>query len=188
MRCRVKQKKMRLLMEIVGKILIDIFTNDVLLVATFSWLISQVIKVILNAIITRKFSIERLFGDGGMPSGHSATVTSAAIMCGWMYGFSSVYFGIACVLAIIVMHDATGVRREAGKHAVAINEMVETLNSKAEGEEDDIHIAKLKEFVGHTHRQVIVGFILGVIIATVYCAIAGVPYADGVTTISAIFN
>lgn len=166
-------------METLGKILVDIFTNDVLLVATFSWLISQVIKVILNAIITRKFSIERLFGDGGMPSGHSATVTAAAVLCGWTYGFDSVFFGIACVLAIIVMHDATGVRREAGKHAVAINEMVESLNSKADGEEDDIHIAKLKEFVGHTHRQVIVGFILGLIIAMVYSAIAGISYLEG---------
>jgi acid phosphatase family membrane protein YuiD len=174
-------------MEKIGQILIDVFSNDILLVATFSWLISQVIKVILNAIINRKFSIERLFGDGGMPSGHSATVTSAAIMCGWIYGFDSVFFGIACVLAIIVMHDATGVRREAGKHAVAINEMVETLNSKTEGEEDDIHIAKLKEFVGHTHKQVIVGFILGIIIAMVYCTVAGIPYPDE-TTVSSLFN
>ena len=165
-------------MEIIGKIFVGIFSNNVLLVATFSWLISQVIKVILNAIINRKFSIERLFGDGGMPSGHSATVTSAAVMCGWSYGFDSVFFGIACVLAIIVMHDATGVRREAGKHAVAINEMVESLNSKTECEEDDIHIAKLKEFVGHTHRQVIVGSILGLIIAMVYCTVVGIGYCD----------
>ena len=171
-------------MEIIGKIFVGIFSNNVLLVATFSWLISQVIKVILNAIITRKFSIERLFGDGGMPSGHSATVTSAAVMCGWMYGFDSVFFGIACVLAIIVMHDATGVRREAGKHAVAINEMVESLNSMTENEEDDIHIAKLKEFVGHTHRQVIVGSILGLIIAICYSAIVGIPYCDGATVAS----
>ena len=82
------------------------------------------------------------------------------------------------------MHDATGVLREAGKHAVAINEMVESLNSMTENEEDDIHIAKLKEFVGHTHRQVIVGSILGLIIAFCYSAIVGIPYCDGVTVAS----
>ena len=100
-------------MEVISTIFLDVITNNVLVVAIFSWLVSQVIKVILNAIINKKFSIERLFGDGGMPSGHSATVTACAAMCGWTYGFDSAVFGIAFVLAIVVMHDATGVRREA---------------------------------------------------------------------------
>lgn len=177
-------------MEIIGKILLDIVNNNVLIAAMLSWLISQVIKAILNAIINKKFSFERLFGDGGMPSGHSATVTSAAVMCGWTYGFDSVFFGIAVVLAIIVMHDATGVRREAGKHAVAINEIVESVNSKTDSEEDDIHIAKLKEFVGHTHRQVIVGFALGLIIAVTFCIVGGIEYCEGApsTIVTSLFS
>lgn len=156
----------------------DFFNNNVLVVALLSWLIAQVIKVVLYSIINGKFSIERMFGDGGMPSGHSATVTAAAVTCAWTYGFDSAYFGIAFVLAIIVMHDATGVRREAGKHAVAINEIVESINNETEGTEDDIKIAKLKEFVGHTHTQVLVGFILGFIIAILFCVIAGVEYGS----------
>lgn len=157
----------------------DLFDNNVLLVALLSWLTAQVVKVILNVIINRKFSIERLFGDGGMPSGHSATVTAAAVMCAWTYGFDSAFFGIAFVLAIIVMHDATGVRREAGKHAAAINEIVETINNKTPDVEDDINIARLKEFVGHTINQVIVGFALGFIVAILFCVIGGIEYHSG---------
>lgn len=163
--------------------ILDFFDNNVLMVALISWLTAQVVKAILNVIIYRKFSLERLFGDGGMPSGHSATVTAAAIVCAWTYGFNSAYFGIAFVLAIIVMHDATGVRREAGKHAVAINEIVEKMNNHPRARRDErreIRIAHLKEFVGHTHMQVLVGFILGFIIAILFCVIAGVEYASGV--------
>lgn len=157
----------------------DLFDNNVLIVALLSWLTAQVVKVVLNVIINRKFSIERLFGDGGMPSGHSATVTAAAVMCAWTYGFDSAFFGIAFVLAIIVMHDATGVRREAGKHAAAINEIVETINNKTPDVEDDINIARLKEFVGHTVNQVIVGFVLGFIVAILFCVIGGIEYHSG---------
>ncbi|MBR7116563.1 MAG: divergent PAP2 family protein [Clostridia bacterium] len=163
-------------MEVISTIFLDVITNNVLVVAIFSWLVSQVIKVILNAIINKKFSIERLFGDGGMPSGHSATVTACAAMCGWTYGFDSAVFGIAFVLAIVVMHDATGVRREAGRHAVAINEIVETVNNNVE---EDINIARLKEFVGHTHKQVIVGCLLGIIVTVIFCAVAQIGYASG---------
>ena len=162
-------------MEFMGKLFIDLLNNNVLLVAMLSWLVSQVIKAFLNAIITRKFSIERLFGDGGMPSGHSATVTSAAAMCAWTYGFDSAVFGIACVLAIVVMHDATGVRREAGRHAVAINEIVEKMDMG----DDDITIARLKEFVGHTHKQVIVGCLLGIVMTVLFCSLTGIGYLDG---------
>lgn len=157
---------------------IDLLNNNVLLVALISWAIAQVIKVILNAIINRRFSLERLFGDGGMPSGHSATVTAAAVMCAWTYGLNSAVFGIAFVLAVVVMHDATGVRREAGKHAVAINEIVETISD--DDSEIDINIAKLKEFVGHTHRQVIVGSILGALVAILFCVFAGIEYCESV--------
>lgn len=166
------------------KFLKDFFDNNVLMVALISWLTAQIVKAILNVIIYRKFSFERLFGDGGMPSGHSATVTAAAVVCAWTYGFNSAYFGIAFVLAIIVMHDATGVRREAGKHAVAINEIVETINSaqpkSRRDERREIRIAHLKEFVGHTHSQVLVGFILGFVIAILFCVFAGVEYASGI--------
>lgn len=167
-------------MEFIAALFRDLFDNNVLVAAMIAWLIAQVIKAVLTLIIDRRFSFERLFGDGGMPSGHSATVTSAAVVCAWTYGFDSAYFGIAFVLAIIVMHDAMGVRREAGKHAVAINEIVTKVNQDTPGEEDDINIARLKEFVGHTPTQVLVGFLLGFIVAILFCVIAGVKYSSGI--------
>jgi acid phosphatase family membrane protein YuiD len=119
-----------------------------------------VIKTIIHFAMTKKFEWERLVGDGGMPSGHSATVTSLAMMCALVYGTGSFEFAVTCILAIIVCHDATGVRLETGKQAVVINELRKTLHiltEKAEPEE------KLKEFVGHTPIQVAAGILIGIL-------------------------
>lgn len=145
-----------------------IFTNPVLLVPAFSWLVAQVLKVIINSIVNKTFAISRLFGDGGMPSGHSATVTSLAVMCGLITGFDSVSFALATILAIIVMHDATGVRREAGKHAAFIVTIAEMLNDYFSEEDEQIKTDKLKLLVGHTPLQVFCGALLGVAIAVGY--------------------
>ena len=85
---------------------LQIFTNKYLLVPAFAWLVAQILKTIITAIMTNKISFSRLVGDGGMPSGHSATVMSLAMMCGLFEGFGSVEFGVSMILAIIVMHDA----------------------------------------------------------------------------------
>lgn len=101
-----------------------------------------------------------------MPSSHSAAVTSAALMTGLVSGFNSPLFGIAFILAIVVMHDASGVRLETGKQAKVINELVEIfkdLGKNSLSPED-----KLKEFVGHTHMQVLAGFSLGIIVTLIY--------------------
>ena len=145
-----------------------IFTNPVLLVPAFYWLVAQVLKVIINSIVNKTFAISRLFGDGGMPSGHSATVTSLAVMCGLITGFDSVSFALATILAIIVMHDATGVRREAGKHAAFIVTIAEMLNDYFSEEDEQIKTDKLKLLVGHTPLQVLCGALLGVAIAVGY--------------------
>ncbi len=138
----------------------DLLVNPLLVTALSSWLIAQVIKTIIHAIIYKKLDFARLFGDGGMPSGHSATVTSLATVSGLFYGFGSFQFAVTAVLAIIVCHDATGVRQETGKQAVIINEMVkafEKLTTK------DLPEVKLKEFVGHTPIQVMAGMLVGVL-------------------------
>ena len=98
------------------------------MVALSAWLVAQIMKIVINAIVNKTFSLERLFGDGGMPSGHSATVVAAAMMVGLREGLTSPIFGLALVIAIIVMHDATGVRQEAGKHAKSIIEIVDILH------------------------------------------------------------
>ena len=145
--------------------LLDMLQNPYVLVPTSSWLIAQVLKTIIYAIINGKLSWERLFGDGGMPSGHSATVSSLATLTGLAYGLGSFEFAIATVLAIIVCHDAMGVRLETGKQAQLINEMqkiVEILSKK------ELPEVKLKEFVGHTPMQVLAGIAIGILNATVF--------------------
>ena len=132
----------------------DLFTNPFLLTGVGSWFVAQVIKTIIHCIIYKKLDFERLYGDGGMPSGHSATVASLATMCGLTFGLQSVEFAITAILAIIVCHDATGVRRETGRHAEILNQLVKSLET---GEPVD-----LKELVGHTPLQVVAGILIGI--------------------------
>ena len=139
--------------------------NPILLVGAVAWLASQLSKAIIHLIITKHFQWDRLFGDGGMPSSHSATVTAVAVMTGQRCGWDSPIFAIATILAMIVMHDAMGVRQETGKQAKVINSMVEIINSFGRGELTPEET--LKEFVGHTRRQVVVGAVLGGVIALV---------------------
>lgn len=138
----------------------ELIVNPFLLTAFSSWFWAQIIKVILNFIINKKVSIERLFGDGGMPSGHSATVTSLAVVTGLIYGFNTFQFAVAGVLAVIICHDAMGVRLETGKQAMAINEILRSFQDKTW---DRLPEATLKELVGHTPIQVVMGMLLGLI-------------------------
>ena len=139
--------------------LTELFTNPFLITSTSSWLIAQVMKVIINFCVTRQLSWERLFGDGGMPSGHSATVSSLAIFAALRCGCGSFEFAVTAILAIIVCHDAMGVRQETGKQAVIINEMVQQFEKLMKQDITDID---LKELVGHTPLQVLAGIALGI--------------------------
>lgn len=143
-------------------------TNDILIMAICAWILAQLSKVLINLIIERKFSIERLFGDGGMPSAHSATVMALAVGCGWIEGFGSTVFGLAFIFAIIVMHDACGVRLEAGKQAATIKKLAEALESLMYERDYTVRTEKLKVLVGHTPLQVFFGALLGITVATVY--------------------
>lgn len=138
----------------------DLIQNPFLITSISSWLITQVLKVIINAIINKKWELERLYGDGGMPSAHSATVSSLAIISALMYGTGSFQFAVTAILAIIVCHDAMGVRWETGKQAMVINEIVKTFSILAESKMDEV---KLKEFVGHTPAQVMTGILIGIL-------------------------
>lgn len=140
--------------------LFDLITNPFLLVGISSWFYAQLLKTILYWIINKKLDWGRMFGDGGMPSGHSATVTSVAVLTGLACGAGSVEFALSFILAIIVCHDATGVRRETEKQAFIITELVKAFEELAE---DKLPEVKLKKFVGHTPVQVTAGIILGII-------------------------
>ena len=139
--------------------------NPILLTGAVAWLLSQVSKAIIYLIINKRFQWDRLFGDGGMPSSHSATVTSVAVITGLRCGLDSPTFAIAAILALIVMHDAMGVRQETGKQAKVINSMVELINSFGRGELTPEET--LREFVGHTRRQVVIGAAVGCVVALV---------------------
>ena len=138
----------------------ELVTNPFLITSCSSWFIAQVIKVIINACVNKKLDWERLFGDGGMPSGHSATVSSLAVFAALRCGCGSFQFAVCAILAIIVCHDAMGVRQEAGKQAVVINDMVEQFEKLLK---QDIVDIDLKELVSHTPLQVLAGITLGVL-------------------------
>ena len=137
----------------------ELLRNHLLINALLAWATAQILKFIIYLAVNRTLDWDCLLGDGGMPSGHSATVTALAVTAGIEYGCDSPVFAICVVLAIIVMHDAMGVRMEAGKHAKAINELLEMLDSEETPE------VKLKEFLGHTPMQVCCGAVLGFIVA-----------------------
>ncbi len=139
----------------------ELLSNGFLLVALSSWFWAQLIKTILHAVVTKRVDFTRLVGDGGMPSGHSATVSSLATAAALVYGLGSFEFAIALVFAIVVCKDAMGVRLETGKQAAIINDIVEAFNVLTS--EEKLSDAKLKEFVGHTPLQVIAGILLGIV-------------------------
>lgn len=141
------------------------YYNRILLIALIAWAAAQTAKVIIYWIINKKFVLERFFGDGGMPSSHSAVVAALATATGLQCGWNSPLFAIAAILAIIVMHDATGVRQETGKQAKVINDIVKTLEARGRGELTPAET--LKEFVGHTGPQVLVGALGGIAVAVI---------------------
>ncbi len=141
----------------------QLISNKILISGLVGWATAQILKTIIFLIVNRKLNLERLFGDGGMPSGHSATVSAVALSVGLECGFNSALFAVATIIAIVVMHDAMGVRLETGKQAKYINEMTELIE-KLSGTELS-NEEKLKEFVGHTPFQVVMGGILGIVVA-----------------------
>lgn len=143
-----------------------VMSNRILLAGILSWLIAQVLKTLIEAFVNKEMNWQRLAGDGGMPSGHSATVTAVAVTTGLQCGFDTPEFAIAAILAVIVMHDAMGVRREAGKQAKVINEMTKLFLDL--GQPQLSMEKKLKELVGHTPLQVAAGCFLGLAVSLLY--------------------
>ncbi len=139
--------------------MIDFFTNPVLLCAAFAWFTAQLIKLITTPCYKKDFSVmHTLFGTGGMPSSHSAVVCATAFSCGILYGYDSSIFAVAAVVAMVVMKDAVGVRREAGKQAEVINQIAGEIGKKKKSFLD----ISLPELLGHTPLQVLFGALLGI--------------------------
>lgn len=135
-----------------------ILDNTILISATIAWLIAQTLKVLINFILLRKLNLHLILSSGGFPSSHSATVSALAFGVGKYYGWDSPIFAVAAVFGLIVLYDATGVRRAAGKQAEVLNQLIERLYH------GPVPVQKLKELIGHTPFEVFGGVIVGLII------------------------
>lgn len=139
----------------------SIFANPALLAGLIAWLIAQAIKFVVAFIQTKRIDVTKFVSSGGMPSAHASSTIALAVTIGIREGFGSSLFAIAAVLTLVVMYDAAGVRRAAGKQAAVINEIIELIKLHK-------HIEpKLKELLGHTPVEVLAGALLGIVVALV---------------------
>ena len=150
-------------MYIIRNIMSDIINNYVLICSLMGWLIASVAKIIVGLIREKRLDFRRIYGSGGMPSSHSATVSSLATAVARTDGLQSTGFAIAFMFAFIVMYDASGVRRAAGEQARILNQLVNNLS-----ENKPVYLKKnLKELIGHTPLEVVVGALLGILIGLI---------------------
>lgn len=135
----------------------EFINNQYIIVPMFIWIGIQSFKVLCDLVKEKKFNFKRILGAGGMPSSHSAVVCAVATLIGRNEGVDSAIFGLAVVMALIVMYDAAGVRRAAGKQAKLLNKIVNTPGLAIETVQE-----KLVEVLGHTPIEVFVGAVLGI--------------------------
>ncbi|MGN0707833.1 MAG: divergent PAP2 family protein [Faecalibacterium sp.] len=142
--------------------------NEILTVSLLGWFTAQVLKTIINFILLGKLQLERMIGDGGMPSAHSATVCAMVIATARSMGVDSAIFAVACVVAIITMHDAMGVRHETGEQAKVLNQIIREWIEISEKKSPFLQNMRLKEMVGHTPLQVVAGVAVGCAVGFLY--------------------
>jgi len=136
--------------------------NKYIYIPFFLWFAIQTFKVIYDLVTTKKFNFKRIMGAGGMPSSHSAIVTGLATLIGKYEGVDTPIFALALIVAFVVMYDACGVRRAAGKQAALLNKIVETPGLSG------VQVSeRLVEVLGHTPTQVVVGALIGVIVGLI---------------------
>ncbi len=157
--------------------MLELFQNPVLLSAILGWFVAQTAKVIIHIIKTKQFDPERLHGAGGMPSSHSCMVTAMTIAIAMEDGVNSSLFAIAMVFSFVTLYDAMGVRWQAGLHAKMINKVMRETQELKEIEdmrdgvrdEEPEDVDDLKEYIGHKPMEVLVGVLLGIMIAILVC-------------------
>ena len=140
----------------------QLLQNRVLMAGVSAWVIGQFLKFPLEYFFNKRWSWGIMFSSGGMPSSHSALVTAVALSIGFQDGFDTPIFALAMAMAMIIVYDAAGVRRQAGIHAERINEIMKNFIESRQFQEED-----LKEMLGHTPFEVIAGVLLGVLISLV---------------------
>lgn len=149
-------------------VLYELLHNPILIAPVCGWLIAQILKTIIHMFFTKKFTAERLIGGGGMPSSHSATVCALATAVLLKCGAGSALFAVSVIFAFVTMYDAMGVRRETGRQGEVLNDLIEAFQNMGK----DIGPEKaLKELIGHSPLQVLVGGILGIAVAVFVCGL-----------------
>jgi acid phosphatase family membrane protein YuiD len=143
-------------------IFIELYRNKILMTTISTWLIAQAIKVGIGVLRKKRFDFRLFIGSGGMPSAHAAGASCLATSIGLDCGFDSVYFALAFAFAIVVMFDAQGVRRSTGKQAGILNKIMDDIYWQGKIQE-----MRLRELIGHTPVEVIMGLLLGIVIALV---------------------
>ncbi len=139
-----------------------VFDNKVLIAVLIAWLLAQTLKIPTEFLRSRRWMWAMFFAPGGMPSSHSALLVSGTLAVGLYTGFDTPLFGIAVAITMIVVHDAAGVRRQAGMHAERINLLFDELLKGHMWDEN-----ALKEVIGHTPLEVVGGILLGLLVAFV---------------------
>ena len=140
----------------------EFIQNKYIYVPFLLWFFIQLYKVIYDLVTTKKFNFKRIIGAGGMPSSHSAIVVSLATLIGKYQGVDTPIFALALIMACVVMYDACGVRRAAGKQAALLNKIIETPGLTG------VQVSeRLVEVLGHTPVQVFVGALIGVIVGII---------------------
>ncbi len=142
-----------------------IFGNNILDVVFVAWFIAQSYKVITSLVVEKKLVIKRFWETGGMPSSHSSTVSALATSVGIVHGTATPLFAVSIILATVVIHDAAGIRRSAGKQASVLNRLGVTLSKLFDGRFNE---DKLKELLGHTPVEVLIGTLLGIAVAFIF--------------------
>lgn len=145
-------------------IITELLHNKILITSILGWAVAQFGKVLVNLLMTGKVRLGLLFADGGMPSAHSAIVTSLCCAIGLSQGFDSAIFALAAIFAVVVLRDAVGVRRYVGVHAVTLNKVCDAINDTIGFE---LFSKELDESQGHTPLQVAAGCLTGIVIAVV---------------------
>lgn len=139
-----------------------LLSNKAIIIPAFAWFIAQTLKVISVIVKEQKLDFTRFIGSGGMPSSHSSFIVSLAAVVGKNLGWHSAEFGMSVAIALIVMYDAAGVRRAAGKHAETLNKLIRMFSNH-----EKIHFdEELKELIGHTPFEVIMGAMLGAVLGS----------------------
>ena len=142
-----------------------ILNNSILDVVVVAWFAAQAYKVISTLFVEKKLDLKRFLETGGMPSSHAATVSALTTCIAIVYGFDSSLFAVSAIFAVIVIHDAAGIRRAAGNQARVLNRLEATLNKLFEEHFKD---ERLKELLGHTKIEVFAGTLLGIAVALIF--------------------